>query len=249
MAAAASNRDATSLQPPSEPEGAAAALSLLPPGFSRVLADQGADEADWHAQRNQIVTASEMSTLFGFGEETIAEMAARKQAGRTRDWEDTPEAWWGRHEEIPILRAVERLARVRVHPTHALLGSTSVPRLGATLDAVGVWPDFGVGAVEGWFEFAAPDGQPPDGTTVLVEVKQRRWEFETHWRGRVTHGVRVQAQTQMLVTGVGWNLVVARLDTSTLRLFLMKADPEAHAEILKRHARFREKVKAWNSTL
>lgn len=213
-----------------------------------VLADQGADEGHWHEQRNRIVTASEMPSLFGHGQETIAEMVARKTAGTSRPWEDTPDAWWGRHEEVPILRAVERLCRLEVHPTHALLGSLSVPRLGATLDAVGVWPDFGMGAVEGWFEFTAPDGQPPDGTPVLVEVKQRRWEFEEFWRGRVTHGVRIQAQTQMLVTGMEWNLVVARLDTSTLRLFLMKRDPETHAEILKRHARFREKVKTWNST-
>jgi predicted phage-related endonuclease len=165
-----------------------------------VVADQS-DRDAWLKARSAMITASEISSVLGFGHETMPALIRRKAKERVygpTEGKEVPQMVAGRHMEAGVARwfAEERGLSIRL--SRQLLARTDTPWLGAT-------PDMIVG-----------DGVPG-------EVKFCDWTTLSNWRSgsrRVNgwpFGFDIPTPTRIHVSSPMSNLKVAQADVGSVR--------------------------------
>jgi predicted phage-related endonuclease len=185
------------------------------------------DRDAWLDARHEMVTASEVAMLLGFGRNggpfALYVDKITPRGPQERLTLDDPR-YWGKVLEQTILTSVSEYHGWNYRRGGALLRSRKFPWIGATLDAEVDRHDG-----KGWINF---EGKT---TRVTKEWNESEQDVPTH--------VLIQVQTQALVSQSPTSLVFALLVGSRPCQVEIEPDRDLHAIIVEESQRFQEQVR------
>lgn len=202
-------------------------------------------DPQWHDERRQLVTASDVSVLVGAAPEywdpvakkvvskTKADLVADKR-GESKAWVGNRHTWWGSFLEATNAQGFAALTGARIRLSGALLRSKATPTLGATLDGLVRAPRASEKLSRQLVEWGWSEDQIDRLSRLVVEglgvleLKNTERSQLKEWHGnQVPLHYWWQVQAQMYVTGLRWGLAVAKVGAADMRCTLIEADDMA----------------------
>lgn len=203
------------------------------------------DRPAWLAARATLVTGSEMAAVMGESPyATRDEILQAKRAGVERDIPVTRRMWWGDASERGNLLVLQRLLGCRVRAMRPLVYDPRT-RIGCTLDGLVLAPDLRTGHFP---EYDRGTSRPGHWESVWnhltglrafgqglggVEAKQSGGYSRqvAEWYAAPPRYYWWQVQTALMVTGLPWWLLYARLGVDDAAVHLIFPDAGAHASM------------------
>lgn len=188
-------------------------------------------EAGWHKLRKPDITATAAATLFGVSPYmTPFDMFHRMRGTVEVIFSENERMTWGKRLQNAIAQGVCEDAGWEIVDRHPFLYARSklFPGCGASPDYLirdPARPDLGIGCLE--------------IKNVDLFVAKDDWTDE-----EAPPHIEFQAQHQMMVTGLRWNVIAGLVGGNTVKQFVRERDPEVIAELAARcedmHRRVRE---------
>lgn len=190
------------------------------------------DESRWHEERRKCVTGSVISALLGANPYMTREQAL-EEARLPRVWTDKRSMWWGREMEVPNLLSFGKLTGLGVRATNLFFRDGVI---GATIDAVVDDPAVDLDVDRGLIGTSAPSYWRNEARTlmyhvnpmadkpILLEAKNTGERNVKAWACQAPENYCLQAQAQMLVTGLDCCVLVAKIGAADIRMHVVERD-------------------------
>lgn len=207
------------------------------------------DDKCWLDEREKRITGSMVAPIMGLSPwKTREALLASVQKTDKEEFLPNKNMWWGSFCEKNNISAFETITGLSCQPDNSFFGSIEHPLLGATIDGFCWQGEFSpmetppIGARKHW-ELFLSDIDGLEGTG-LVEAKQTsRIKGEGYsWTDAPPMYYLCQVQHQLLVTGLPWCIIFARIGASDMRMHLVKADKQFHADIIEECTEFAQEA-------
>ena len=192
---------------------------------------------DWLKHRFNHVTASETSVLFGCCPWKDRDSLYTEKVSAQSDFKDSRNMWWGRRMEKINMQLFTEISGLRTRSSNAFIESVEEPILAATLDGFVMAPAYPsppcfhhIASKQPWWEAMVHPLSRAKGLG-LIEMKQTEsWFAKKWWPQPPTHYI-LQVQHQLLVSGLDWGLLVAKVGAADMIGHFIGADRALHEEI------------------
>lgn len=203
----------------------------------------------WLHERSKRITGSMVAPIMGLSPwKTRSDLLASVQKEDKEEFLPNKNMWWGSFCEKSNIDAYSVITGMDVLPDNTFFGSTEHPILGATIDGF-CWhsecPPMDpppIGAKKHWELFLRDIGEL-EGVGLLEAKQTARIKGDGYnWTDAPPMYYLCQVQHQLLVTGLPWAIIFARIGASDMRMHVVKADKQFHADIIEECTEFAQEA-------